>query len=222
MDELRQTGVRFSGRPQPRSWSWLFLLGGALVAALLGGQLVGRRPGDGRAGGRVPTRGAAWRARRPRGAVLPERRYRLPHQAARRDPGGGPSDLTLRSPSPVRGEPEGEEHDRHARSPSGSGEGVSPVQRARPARHDADATPTRAGSVCVIPIVPSLPGSGANEAELAAAGSSLWMAAAAFVTFVLSGTGRGGGPADAVVEPASCFGLPSPKVPNNRFITEGG
>src|SRR5438876_929011 len=64
------------------------LLGGAVLAALLGGQLIrrGARDGGDRCG--ISVAGTTGRARRSRSQVLSQRRDQLPHQAARRDPGG--------------------------------------------------------------------------------------------------------------------------------------
>src|SRR5882762_558830 len=64
------------------------LLGGAVIAALLGGQLVRRRAGDGRNWGRVSARRATGGARGAGGAVLSQRRNQLPHEATGRDSGG--------------------------------------------------------------------------------------------------------------------------------------
>src|SRR2546425_13352438 len=65
------------------------LLGGAVLAALLGGELFGCGARRGRDRGGVPARGPAGGARDSGGAVLPQRRHQLTHQAAPPDPGRG-------------------------------------------------------------------------------------------------------------------------------------
>src|SRR5205085_9886701 len=68
------------------------LLGGAFVPALLGRQLVGRGPRDGRAGGGLCAPRARRRARRAGRTVLSQRRDQLPDETARRaSPRGAPA-----------------------------------------------------------------------------------------------------------------------------------